>query len=397
MLIEKRITQFVALSLTILVLAATSPVSAAEITAPANIGSVSAIGSVQLRGVGVSEGTLFSGDRLNVAQGAYAKVVLGSGPKIEVGGSSDVTVTRDADAVNIQLTSGNIAFTGNGQKPVRVRVGSYEVTATGTARGSVAFVGSEAFGVRVIDGTVSVRNTTTKQSFTVQKGGERLISLQAANQPSALLASSAPSSIPAAPAMPPQALSGGMKTALIVGSILGSAGAIAVLMTKNDDTNQEAANRLARTQALNNTAALAATASTAKATAAQVNSATASATTAIQASTTIPAATKTNLNNQASAITSKANGANAAIVALENQINALNAAINAAGSVSTANQNALIGYIAALEAQRLILNQAINDLLALIQQANTAAGTTIIQNPNIQPIPPADTASPSNP
>jgi len=76
MRIQRHITQFIAVSLAILMLGATAPVSAAEIAAPANIGSVSAVGSVQLRGVGISEGTLFSGDRLNVAPGGYAKVVF---------------------------------------------------------------------------------------------------------------------------------------------------------------------------------------------------------------------------------------------------------------------------------------------------------------------------------
>jgi len=128
MRLQRYITQFIAISLAILTLIATAPLSAAELAAPANIGSVSAVGSVQLRGIGISEGTLFSGDHLNVAPGGYAKVVLGAGPKVEVDGGSDVTVSRDADAINIVMTSGNIAFSGNGKKPVRVRVGAYEIT-----------------------------------------------------------------------------------------------------------------------------------------------------------------------------------------------------------------------------------------------------------------------------
>src|SRR6185295_6626125 len=100
MRLRRFITRFLALSLAILTLAATSPVSAAELAAPANIGSVSAVGSVQLRGLGV-------------------------GPKVEVDGNSDVVISKNSDAIDIQMTSGNIAFSGNGQKPVRVRVGTW--------------------------------------------------------------------------------------------------------------------------------------------------------------------------------------------------------------------------------------------------------------------------------
>lgn len=171
-------------------------------SAPQRIGDVNAVGSVQLRGVGVSEGTLFSGDRLNVTPGAYAKVVLDAGPKVEVGGSSNITVSQETNSISIQMSSGNIAFTDTRKKSVRVHVGNYEVTAAGQARVSVAFVGSEAFGVRVMEGTVSVRNTITKQSFTVQKGAERLMSLRDSGQPDTLLARNAPTAIPAAPTMP---------------------------------------------------------------------------------------------------------------------------------------------------------------------------------------------------
>jgi hypothetical protein len=402
MRLQRFTTQFMALSLAILTLVGTAPVSAAEIASPANIGSVSAVGSVQLRGVGISEGTLFSGDRLNVAPGGYAKVVLGSGPKVEVGGNSDVTVEKGSDAINIQMTSGNIAFSGNGEKPVRVRIGAYEITAAGQFRGSVAFVGSGAFGVRVLDGNVSVRNTSTKQSYTVGKGSERLISLSDNSQSGALLASAAPTAIPAMPAMPARRqMSGGAKTALIVGAVAGSAGAIAWLMTKNDDSDTEARNRLIRTQALANAAAIEATAAQVTATAQAIATATTSALAIINANAAIGtpanAAAKLALQNAATATISKANTAANTAISLQAQINQLEAVIESTGTITQAQQDQLDSLLAQLEAARKAANDALNDLDNLIRNANNLAGATIIQDPNLDPVDGPNVASPSNP
>jgi len=401
MRLQRFIPQFIALSLAILTLVATTPVSAAEIAAPANIGSVSAVGSVQLRGVGISEGTLFSGDRLNVAPGGYAKVVLGSGPKVEVGERSDVTVSKGTDAINIQMTSGNIAFSGNGQKPVRVRIGAFEVTAAGQSRGNVAFVGSGAFHVRVLDGAVSVRNSSTKQSFSVGKGHERLFSLGDPSQSGVLLASASPTAIPAAPAMPRRQMSGRAKTALIVTAVLGSAAAIAVLMTKNDDTDSEAANRLKKAQLLSNVAAVSATAAETSSTAAAVSSATTSALAIINANATINlpanAAAKLALQNRASATVSKANTASNTAISLQAQINQLEAQIEASGTITQAQQTQLDSLLAQLEVARKNANDALNELDKLIADANSLAGGTIIQDPNLDPVDSPNVASPSNP
>jgi hypothetical protein len=401
MRIQRNITRVIALSLAVLICVGTAPLSAAEV-ATANIGSVSAVGSVQLRGVGVSEGTLFSGDRVNVAPGSYAKVVLGSGPKVELGGSADVVVSKNNDAVNIQLKAGNIAFTGNGEKPVRVQVGAYEITASGQARGTVAFVGSEAFGVRVMDGTMSVRNTTTKQSFTVAKGTERLISLQGSNPAGVQLASAMPSAIPAPPTMPSaRQMSGGAKKALIIASVLGTAAGIAILMTKNDDSDSEAQARLARTQALNNAAAIEATAAEVQSTAAAISTATTSALAIINANATINtpanAAAKANLVASANATISKANTASNTAISLQVQINSLEAQIEASGTITQAQQDQLDSLLAQLEAARKAANEALAALDLLIDQANNLAGGTIIQDPNIDPVDEPNVSSPSNP
>ena len=401
MRLRRFITQFLALSLAILTLAATSPVSAAELAAPANIGSVSAVGSVQLRGVGISEGTLFSGDRLNVGQGGYAKVVLGAGPKVEVGGSSDVVVSKDNDAINIQMTSGNIAFSGNGQKPVRVRVGTYEVTASGQTKGSVTFVGSSVVSIRVLEGSANVRNTATRQSSTVSKGNTKLVSMDHSNQSGALLASTVPSAIPPAPSMPaPRALSSGTKTALIVGSVLGTAAAIAILMTKNDDTDAEAAARLRKTtgsQTLGNVATTQAAAATAANDVSNAATATNTAVNATATSATFTQAEKTSFLNRSSTLTSQANASKASIANLQTQLAALQAQL--------ANANS--SNIAAIETQiNTILNSTnaeVANLNGLIAQLNTllnevrAELPTLALPPAVQPVAPAVPASPTNP
>jgi hypothetical protein len=401
MRIQRNITRVIALSLAVLICVGTAPVSAAELATSANIGSVSAVGSVQLRGVGISEGTLFSGDRVNVAPGSYAKVVLGSGPKVELGGSSDVVVSKDNDAVSIQLKAGNIAFTGNGEKPVRVQVGAYEITASGQARGTVAFVGSEAFGVRVMDGTMSVRNTTTKQSFTVAKGTERLISLQGSNPAGVQLASAMPSAIPAAPAMPAaRQLSSGTKTALLVASLVGAAAGIAILITKNDDSDADAAARLrlaTGAQTLENAENTATAAATA---AVQVDTASAAASAAINAaatSSTFTAAEKAALVARANTLTSAAKASQTTIATLKGQLDSLqNSLGNADASTAAAIEAQIKTILDSTNAEVAKLNVLISDLNKLVTDANAEVPNLIVA-PTVQPVAPAQPASQSNP
>jgi hypothetical protein len=400
MRIQRKITQFIALSLAILIATGTAPLSAAEVATAANIGSVSAVGSVQLRGVGISEGTLFSGDSVKVAPEAYAKVVLIEGHKVELDGSSNVTISKDAGIINIHMTAGNIGFTG-GQKPVRVRVGGYEITGNGQARGTVAFMGAEAFGVRAIDGTVSVRNTATKQSFTVAKGTTRLISLRDSNPAGVLLASTSPTAIPAAPAMPAaRQLSSGAKKGLMIASILGTAAAIAVLMTKNDDSDSEAAARLRLTtaaQTLSNVSATAAAASTA---AVQVDTASASATAAINAaatSQTFTAAEKAALVARANTLTNAAKASQTTIATLKTQLDALNNSLaNANASTAAAIEAQIQTILTNTNAEVAKLNTLIADLNKLVADAN-AEVPNLIPAPAVQPVAPAAPASGSNP
>jgi hypothetical protein len=340
---------------------------------------------------------LFSGDRLSVAPGGYAKIALGSGPKVEVDGNSDVTVATEADAVNITMNSGNIAFSGNGQKPVRVRLRNFEITARGNTRGTVAFVGSEAFGVRVLEGTVSVRNTTSKQSFTVEKGIERLVSLSNSNTPMALLASTSPAAIPAAPAMP-QASSPGLKKALIITSLIGSAAAIGVLMSKNDDSDTEAAQRLRRATADQSLSVISSTADAAESAASAVDSAASAASTAINAAATnanFTQAEKNALVARANTLSSAAKASSTSILSLKAQL------LNLQNLLSFADASNISQIEQQIQTVLGNVNVEVNKLNSLISQLNSLVddarneGLTNVPLPNIQPVQPATPASPS--
>src|SRR5689334_8918814 len=169
--------RLVAVALVLTTTFITMPVSAADFTnARPVIGSVSAVGSVYLRGVGISqEGTLFAGDSIRANEKGYAKVLLGTGSKIEVTEKSDLTVNRDAQGVKIAMTTGTIGFTAH--TPLRIDVMPFEVTATDDASGNVAVMSSTTAGVRAFNGKVTVGNLKTWESFVVSKGQERLLGL----------------------------------------------------------------------------------------------------------------------------------------------------------------------------------------------------------------------------
>jgi hypothetical protein len=349
-----------ALLLVVSLVVYTMPLSAAEISRATSIGQVSANGSVDLRGVRINgDGTLFSGDRMNVGSGGYAKIALGSGPRVEIGSGSDVTVTREADNVHVKMASGNIAFKGEGKSSIHVRVGTYDVTVPGDASGSVAYIGKDVFSVRVLTGSVSVRNTLTKQSYTVQKGSDRLISLQtgSVNQPFAQLASTAPAAVPSLPQAQGAGLSKGGWIALI-GTMAGATAAIIVLATRNNDTDDDAATRLAQVKAIQNLTAISTAAAATNTLAANVgNSATAAISTI--AASTASASVKASLTASANAIIAKANSAVSKIATLSAQVNTLQATIANQGGPPTA-------------AQQTQLTQLFNELLSAINDANTA-------------------------
>jgi hypothetical protein len=206
--------RLVAVALVLTTTFITLPMSAADFsTLRPVIGSVSAIGSVDLRGVGISrDGTLFAGDSIRSHEKGYAKVILGTDSKIELTEKTGITVNRDAQGMKIAMNDGTIGFTT--KSPLRVDVMPFEFTASDEASGNVAVMSSTTAGVRVTSGKVSVRNLKTSESFVLTKGQEQLFGLQNGvhAKPLAEVASNMPLPVPApgspAPAPAPQVPAG---------------------------------------------------------------------------------------------------------------------------------------------------------------------------------------------
>ena len=185
----------------------TTPLSAADFTTKNALGSVSAIGNVQLRGISISqEGTLFAGDNIRAGDKAYAKVLLQNGNKIEVGEKTEMTVGQSA----IALVAGNVGFTAFGKEAVRIAFQPFEMVASDAA-GNISVNAGTAAGVRAVSGKVTIRNTKTSESFVLTKGQERWFGLKdgTAAKPIAEIASSLPDALPL-PQTPAGQTGGGM-------------------------------------------------------------------------------------------------------------------------------------------------------------------------------------------
>jgi hypothetical protein len=173
------------------------------------IGSVSAVGSVDLRGVAISqEGTLFSGDSIRSHEKGYAKVLIGTASKIELNEKTDVSVNSDKRGVQIAMNSGMVGFSAH--TPLRIDVSPFEVTASDDASGNVVIMSPVAAGVRAISGKVTIRNLKTSESFVLTRGQEQLLGLKDGVHGPSLgeLAANVPGPVPAPKPAPPQTPAG---------------------------------------------------------------------------------------------------------------------------------------------------------------------------------------------
>jgi hypothetical protein len=260
--------RLVAVALVLTTTFITMPLTAADFTSARPVlGSVSAVGSVYLRGVGISQdGTLFPGDTIRANEKGYAKVLLGTGSKIELMEKTDLTLNRDSQGVKVAMNTGTIGFTAH--SPLRIDVMPFEVTASDDASGNVSVMSSTTAGVRAINGKVTVRNLKTLESFVVLKGQERLLGLQNGVHAPALaeVASNVPVPIPAPrPQTPAGKTTGGL--AMDTGSWLAVIGAGAITgvaiwalveaRNNHDDirANQAATKNVANANAIASTAA----------------------------------------------------------------------------------------------------------------------------------------------
>jgi len=229
----------------------TMPVSAADFSAGKPvIGSVSAVGSVDLRGVGISqEGTLFAGDSIRSNEKGYAKVLLGTGSKIELYEKTAVSVNRDAQGVKITMTNGVIGITA--KSAMRIDVAPYEVIASDDASAHVGYLSPTTGSVKALNGKVTVRNTKTSESFVVTKGHEQLLGLNNGIHAPSLgeVAGNVPTvpGIPTAPQTPAGKTGGGL--AMDTGAWLavlgaGALGAIAIWALVEAHNNNNDVNNL---------------------------------------------------------------------------------------------------------------------------------------------------------
>jgi len=388
-MLKPNMRRMVAVALVITTTFITMPVSAADFPAAKPvIGSVSAVGPVELRGVNISqEGTLFGGDNIRAGQKAYAKVLLGTGSKIELAEKTDVTVNRDAEGVLVAMKTGTVGFTA--RTPVRIDVLPFEITASDNSAGHVAIMTSTTAGVRAVNGKLTVRNVNNSQSFILKPGEERLLGLtNGLNAPAlANIASNAPVPIPApVPQAPAGRTTGGlaMDTGAWLAVIGGAAVAgiavwgLIVAMNNRDDVKdlRSSVDRLNTTITTQNTAQQQALKNLANAqaialTTAQLQSQQVLAQAlASQAQTALAVAGNPTASAQAASLAAQSASVQTQLSALMTDIQAAQAAL-AAGTGTQAQVNALLQRE---EALRVTSNTIAAQLNALLLQFRTVPG-----------------------
>jgi len=388
----------------------TAPVSAAELAAPhASLGSVSGVGPVSLRGVSVAqEGTIFSGDELQVGSKGYAKVMLVAGHRLELGADTKINIRQSEKNIVIQIKSGNVAFTSAGNSQLTLTVGPYEISPEHNSAGNAALIGKDALGLRTIKGKVAVKQTALHTTTVVAKGQEKIMTFAGqTSAPLTQIASTVPGPLPAVPPAPPDPQTSPAGTAgtkglsktgwIAVLATLGGAGAAIGILASRSNNNENNAAILARQQLLQTAQTAMSTAQTATSATSTIASATTQLNAAINASN-ISASQKASLTNQSNLISSAATAIQQQIASLQTQLTTLTTQISSTTDQNAINQlkSQLNGVITQLNAQIAALNQQIASLNALLAQA-TAAGVQGVPTVNLAPIPPAPTASASVP
>jgi len=393
----------------------TMPVSAADFSSTRSVlGSVSAVGPVELRGLSIStEGTLFAGDSIRSGSKGYAKVLLGSGSKIELSEKTEVNVSSDVQGVKIAMNTGTMGFTSLGS-PVRVTLQPFDIVTSSDAAGSVA-VGNNSASVRALKGTVTVRNRKTAESFVLIKGQDRLLGMDGSNKGSlGEIASNVPGPLPTLPPQTPAgrttggwAMDAGAWAAVIAGAAVAGLAitGLVIAMNNRDDlddikaqntalSGQLAANQAANAAglaALARAQALSDAAFTARFSALAIASTSGQANVAAQSAPNLTAAQRSAFAARAQTLTAQANASAQVIAGLIGEIQALEAAIAASGT-ATAAQTTLLNSL------RDRLNVAIANL-NIIRNAETVliadlriVGVTITQTS--QPTPTASASIP---
>jgi len=401
-----------ALLLVVTLIITAMPLSAAEPSSSRPIGSVSAIGGVSLRGVSISqEGTIFAGDQLTASKGGYAKVLFVKGQKLVLGSDTDIRVADRDGVVEVQVRSGNLGFS-TGTAPMHIAVGAYDVVASKATAGNIAFVSKDYFGIRLTGGGATAKNSATKQSFNVSSGQQRIVGTMGTDekQPVTQIAGTAIPSLPAAPqpAAPQNPPSSGTSKAAWLG-IIGVTGiaatAIAVLVTKNKDSDAAAAARLSGVQTAQNIASVAATLDSVDALASNLATVSAQVDAAIAAAAAIAGVNgnkdvtvrifglttsqKAALQSQIAQLRARIVIGTAKINPLKARLNSLLKAMQSQSTGPTAAQSAeLTQILADFEAIRQEVNSELTDLLALVEQAKQDGVSGLPNTSNLHPIDP---------
>jgi len=388
----QKLTVVVLLVATIFV---TTPVSAADFTSKAALGSISGVGRVELRGLSLQhEGTLFAGDHVAIGEKSGAKVLLRNGQKLVLDQLTALTFNAGGQ---VKIGNGNAAFSSKLGK-LDIVAGPFQIKGDRELAGDVSFVGTNYVGVRVNTGKATVTNLKTRQTYEVAAGHERLFNVVTGGNMTSVaeLASTVPDAIPAVPPIPQrptpptttpsggsqQPKSGGISHSgwiAIFATLGGVAAAIAVLATRGDDETTAPDVTKART-------ALTAAISTAGSATAANNTIASSANSAITTINASSSPQKTALLAQANAIASQATLTQQQIASLTTTLNSLQSQL--AGVTDQAALTALTtqinNTIASLNQQDVILNQNITALNALVTAA--AAGGVTLPPVGIPPV-----------
>lgn len=217
------------------------PIQASELTGRDPIlGSVRAVGTVQVRNVAVThETTMFAGDQIHTGPKSYAGIAMSNGTKVQLISDSDFVVTSTKSGERGVLNSGTLSFTAS-QKPVAFAMGGFEVLPAPGASGIVSFIGSEFGGLRATGGSMTVVDQKTQKSMVVQTGTDRFINLKngqmnvalpgdSATAPAPVRMAAIPGGVPAPAPSRAQGGGSGWTTAMWVGTVAAVAGGVTIL------------------------------------------------------------------------------------------------------------------------------------------------------------------------
>jgi hypothetical protein len=230
----------------------TGPASfAAASPSPAMIGTVTAVGSADVRGVRTSEATLFSGDRVRCFDRSYAKIFLNSGHRLEMSSNAEITLKRASGLTEIAMLSGQLDFTSSSLEPLQLDVRSLSVRAEPGESGRIASLSQNVVSIGAIEGSISVKNRETGESFVLRPGTSTVFGLHGSEPVSTAAASGslparqdaqqqqAPGQPPPTITIPPPSTKSGMSTTtkvLIIAGIGGAGAAIAAVANKGSES-----------------------------------------------------------------------------------------------------------------------------------------------------------------